>query len=151
MTESNTGNSPLRVMVAGLGNMGKSHALAYHHHPGFEICTLVNRSLPELPEELAGYPLASEFHESLLHNRPDVVSINTYTDTHAEYAVAALEQGAHVFLEKPVATTVADAKRVVDAGQTRENWWWGISFDTIHPGSGSSRKQENSAHPMYSD
>ena len=28
---------PLRVLVAGLGNMGRSHALAYHDNPGFEI------------------------------------------------------------------------------------------------------------------
>ncbi len=35
---------PIRVLVAGLGNMGRSHALAYHNNPGFEIVGLVNRS-----------------------------------------------------------------------------------------------------------
>jgi predicted dehydrogenase len=39
---------PLRVLVAGLGNMGLSHALAYAANPGFEIVGLVNRSTPEL-------------------------------------------------------------------------------------------------------
>ncbi|TIY07883.1 MAG: gfo/Idh/MocA family oxidoreductase, partial [Mesorhizobium sp.] len=34
---------PLRVVVAGLGNMGRSHALAYHTNPGFKIVALVNR------------------------------------------------------------------------------------------------------------
>ena len=33
-----------RVLIAGLGNMGLSHALAHHRHPGAEIVGLVNRS-----------------------------------------------------------------------------------------------------------
>lgn len=40
----------IRVLVVGLGNMGLSHALAYHHNDGFEIIGLVNRSKPNLPE-----------------------------------------------------------------------------------------------------
>lgn len=40
---------PVRVVVAGLGNMGRSHALAYATNPGFEIAALVNRSDVELP------------------------------------------------------------------------------------------------------
>ena len=47
--------TPLRVVVAGLGNMGRSHALAYHTNPGFEIAALVNRSDVPLPDRLAGY------------------------------------------------------------------------------------------------
>jgi len=47
--------------------------------------------------------------------RPDVVSINTYPNTHAEFAVRAMEAGSHVFAEKPLAETVADAERVVAA------------------------------------
>ncbi len=104
----------MRVMVAGLGNMGRSHALAYHHHPGFEVVELVNRSKPELPQELQSYPLSADFHQSLSRCQPDVVSINTYSDTHAEYAIAAMQQGAHVFLEKPIATTVEDARQVTE-------------------------------------
>ncbi|TIW77243.1 MAG: gfo/Idh/MocA family oxidoreductase, partial [Mesorhizobium sp.] len=44
---------PLRVVVAGLGNMGRSHALAYHTNPGFEIAALINRSDVPLPEGLS--------------------------------------------------------------------------------------------------
>jgi predicted dehydrogenase len=54
---------------------------------------------------------------ALRGTKPDVVSINTYSDSHADYAVAAIEQGAHVFVEKPLATTVADAERVVAAAK----------------------------------
>src|SRR6476619_5290832 len=96
----------LRVLAAGLGNMGRSHALAYHRHPGFEVAGLVNRSKPRLDKELAGYEILPEYEPALRALKPDLVSINTYSDTHADYAVMALEQGAHVFIEKPLATTV---------------------------------------------
>jgi predicted dehydrogenase len=108
----------IRVLVAGLGAMGKSHALAYHHDPAFEIVGLVNRSPVELPEELRGYPAATDFLAELDRLRPDLACIATYSDSHADYAVAALEAGAHVFVEKPLATTVADAERV--AAKARE-------------------------------
>ena len=107
----------LRVLVAGLGGMGRGHALAYHRHPGFTIAGLVNRSTPRLHEELSGYAIRPSFPEALRELKPDVASINTYSDSHADFAVMALEQGAHVFIEKPLATTVADAERVVAAAR----------------------------------
>jgi predicted dehydrogenase len=110
-------SSKLKVLVAGLGNMGRSHALAYHRHPGFEIAGLVNRSRPNVNPELAAYSVYAEFLPALRELTPDLVSINTYSDSHADYAVAAMEQGAHVFVEKPLATTVADAERVVAAAK----------------------------------
>ncbi|WP_265519419.1 Gfo/Idh/MocA family protein [Nitratireductor luteus] len=110
-------DKPLRVVVAGLGNMGRSHALAYHRNPGFQIAALVNRSPVELGGELAGYAIGHSFEEALAAEKPDVVSVNTYSDSHAGYAVAAMEAGAHVFVEKPLATTVKDAERVVAAAK----------------------------------
>ena len=105
----------IRVLVAGLGNMGQSHALAYHNNPDYRIVGLVNRSPRPLPPELAGYPLFEDYAQALAATAPDLVCVATYTDTHADYAVAAMEAGAHVFVEKPLAGTVADARRVVDA------------------------------------
>ena len=102
----------LRTLVVGLGQMGLSHALAYHRNPGFEIIGLVNRSPVDLPPELRAYPMLPSFEAGLAES-PDLVSINTYTDTHADLAVAAMEAGAHVFVEKPLARTVDEAKRVV--------------------------------------
>lgn len=109
---------PLRVVVAGLGNMGRSHALAYHNNPGFEIAALVNRSDVALPDGMSGYGIRKDaFKDVLRSEQPDVASINTYSDSHADYAVMALEAGAHVFVEKPLATSVADAERVVAAAK----------------------------------
>lgn len=102
----------IRTLVAGLGNMGRSHALAYHNDPAFQIVGLVNRSAPHLDPALAGYRVEQDFNAALARLKPDLVSIATYSDSHAELAVAAMEAGAHVFVEKPLATSVADAERV---------------------------------------
>lgn len=110
-------NSPIRVLCVGAGHMGRSHALAYHRIPGFEICGIVTRS-PEsraaLNAELGGgYPEFGDYHEALKTAKPDAVSISTYPDTHADYAEAAFDAGCHVFIEKPLAETVSDAGRIV--------------------------------------
>ena len=107
----------IRVLVAGLGNMGRSHALAYHGNPHFEIVGLVNRSKPELPAELEAYPFYDNFQDALDTLKPDLVCVATYTDSHADYAIAAMRAGAHVFVEKPLAANVADARRVVDVAK----------------------------------
>lgn len=110
--------SPIRILCAGAGHMGRSHALAYHQIPGFEICGIVTRSAEsraKLNAELGGqYAEFSDFHEALASTRPDAVSISTYPDTHAEYAEAAFDAGCHVFIEKPLAETVDGAERIVN-------------------------------------
>lgn len=109
--------SSVRVLVVGLGTMGESHALAYHTNPGFEIVGLVNRSGRAPSALLSNYPLFTDFEKALSAVEPDLVAIATYPDTHASYAISAMEAGAHVFLEKPIATTVRDANRVVEAAE----------------------------------
>ncbi len=111
----------IKVIVIGLGNMGRSHALAYHHHADFQIVGLVNRTKPELPDELADYPLYADFDEALKVCMPDLVAVCTYTDSHAQFAIAAMQAGAHVFVEKPLAANVRDAKKVVDVAQATDS------------------------------
>lgn len=104
----------IRVLIAGLGNMGLSHALAHHHHADAEIVGLVNRSGTVDHADLQSYPVYTDFHTALAETKPDMAVIATYSDSHADFACAAMEAGAHVFVEKPLATTVEDARRVVD-------------------------------------
>ena len=106
----------IRAVVLGLGNMGVSHALALHHAPGVQITGLYNRSAVELPVALQGYPL----HLGPIETPPpaDLTVIATYSDSHADLACAAMQNGSHVFVEKPLATTVADAQRVVEMART---------------------------------
>ena len=87
---SSNKDMPVRVLVAGLGNMGRSHALAYHANPGFEIAGLVNRSRLKLPDALEPYDILPSFDDALRELKPDLASINTYSDSHADYAIKAM-------------------------------------------------------------
>ena len=115
--------SPLRVLVAGCGNMGASHARAYHKMPEFEIAGVVSRgpaSRGALSKELGGVPEFGDYYAALAATKPDVVSINTYPETHGAYARAAIDTGCHVFCEKPLAETVAEAQSIVDAAVAKK-------------------------------
>jgi predicted dehydrogenase len=105
----------LRVLVVGCGNMGASHAQAYHTLAGFEICGIVStgESKKVLNDKLGGgYLLFDDVEKALVVTKPDVVCISTYPDTHESFAAMALENGCHVFIEKPLASTVEGAERL---------------------------------------
>jgi len=113
----------IKVLVVGCGNMGTSHARAYHKLKHFEIVGLVSRkpkSREKLSAELGGYPTFGDYEAALAETKPDAVSINTYPDTHADYIRAALHANAHVFVEKPLALTVEDAQSLVDLALEKE-------------------------------
>jgi predicted dehydrogenase len=105
-----------RVLVVGLGNMGMSHALAYTRIDGYEVVGVCTRHIDKvaLPEALHGVRKFSNFEQALAELKPDVVSINTMPDTHADFAIKAMEAGAHVFVEKPMAISAEDAEKVVE-------------------------------------
>lgn len=106
---------PIRILVVGCGNMGASHAKAYHDMPAFTICGLVSQgdSKVKLNEALGNqYDLFDDFEAALALTKPDAVCISTYPDTHEDFALKSLEAGCHVFIEKPIADTVAGAEKV---------------------------------------
>jgi predicted dehydrogenase len=108
----------IRVLVVGCGNMGASHAKSFQNLAGFEICGLVSpgNSKETLNQALGGgNTLYSDFYIALTDSKPDAVCISTYPDTHEAYSIAALEAGCHVFLEKPIADSLAGAIRVAEA------------------------------------
>jgi predicted dehydrogenase len=88
---------PIRILVVGCGHMGTSHAKAYHALPGFEIVGVVARGEKSRRELLAAlgadYPQFSDYGQALAATKPDAVSINTYPDTHADYAMRAFAAG----------------------------------------------------------
>lgn len=112
----------LRVLVVGCGHMGTSHARAYRKMANdFEIVGLVSRgesSRRTLNTEFGmAYPEFDDYFAALATTRPDAVCISTYPETHARYTLAALEAGAHVFIEKPLAETVEECQQVVDTAR----------------------------------
>lgn len=111
-------NHNLRVLVVGCGNMGVSHAKAYHEMEGFEIVGLVSRGdSKDRLNKLLGhqYRCFDNYQKALEVTKPDAVCISTYPDTHEEFALLAFEHDAHVFIEKPIADTILGARNVIEA------------------------------------
>ncbi len=114
--------TPINIIVTGCGNMGSSHARAYHRLSGFNLVGLVDRNATnreKLSEELGGIDQFDDFDTAMIRKKPDAVCICTYPDSHATYAVKALEAGAHVFVEKPLAVTVEQARIVVNKAKEK--------------------------------
>jgi len=111
---------PIRVLVVGLGTMGRSHARAYRAIEGFDLaglCTNRAAARDDLAREFPDTPRFDNFDAAMTELKPDAVSICTYTETHAALALKTLESGAHVFCEKPLAETIEAAERVVTAAR----------------------------------
>jgi predicted dehydrogenase len=111
---------PIQILIVGCGNMGASHATAYHHMPEFEICGLVSRgeSKAVLNKNFeANYPLFEDFDQAMSTTHPDAVCISTYPDTHEEFALKALDAGCHIFIEKPLADTVLGCEKIIAKAQ----------------------------------
>jgi predicted dehydrogenase len=112
----------VKVVVVGCGNMGSSHARAYKKLDGFEVVGLVDRE-PEKRSKLgAELGVAGQFDElkaAIDAAQPETAAICTYPDTHAQLAIEGLNAGLHVFVEKPIAEAVEEAKQVVTLAQAK--------------------------------
>lgn len=112
----------IRVLVVGCGNMGASHASAYHNHSGFEICGLVSRgaSKIELNKILnSNYDLFDDYKKAILETKPDAVCISTYPDTHEEISIYSLENNCHIFLEKPIAPDLISSRKIIKKAEEK--------------------------------
>ncbi len=108
--------NPVKVIVIGAGNMGSSHARAYAGNPGFDLTAIVDHSMEkrtQLADELGVTGRYESLPQALTASACDAVAVCTYPDTHYQFVMQSLEAGAHVFVEKPVAETVAQAREIV--------------------------------------
>ena len=113
----------LRIGVIGLGWFGEFHAETIVGVPNLELAALCTRTpdrLKALGEKFGVKKTFTDYRELLADPGIDAVSICTMWDQHTEPAIAALEAGKHVFLEKPIASTVADARKIMAAARTSQ-------------------------------
>src|SRR5690606_20290974 len=81
------------------------------------LCTRTPERLAEQGKKFGVTKLHTDYNEMLADPEIDAVSICTMWDQHTEPAIAALKAGKHVFLEKPIASTVADAQKIIAAAE----------------------------------
>lgn len=117
----------LRVGLIGCGFMGKAHSNAWRQAPRFfplkahvEMHTLCGRK----PQAAQAGRLQFGWHNSTADWREvvespliDIVDISTPNDSHAEIAIAAVQNGKHVLCEKPLALNVKQAQSMLAAAQ----------------------------------
>lgn len=108
----------LKVGVIGGGSISAFHIKPYVKNVGVELVALCDKNAERLAiaGELYGVSGLYSNYEDLLENPEiDAVSICTWNNTHAEIAIASLEAGKHVLVEKPLSMTVEQALAVEEA------------------------------------
>lgn len=116
----------IHIGLIGTGGMGKAHATAFKNiplvfgnEPGRPVLEIVADVDAKALEKWAGDfgfdRWTTDWHEIIEDPRVDVVDITTPNHLHAEMAIAAAQAGKHLYCEKPLATTSADAARIVNA------------------------------------
>jgi predicted dehydrogenase/nucleoside-diphosphate-sugar epimerase len=107
---------PVRACVIGLGRMGVVHTAVLSMIPGCELVGIADRHA-QLGRSVRGMGHRVPFFRSaakmLQSARPDAVFVCTQQNSHFPLAQLALEAGAAVFVEKPLAHTLADAEALV--------------------------------------
>ena len=116
----------VRIGLIGTGGMGKAHATAFNNvplvfgndpaRPKLEIVADVDAEAVKAWANNFGFARwTTDWREIVEDPNVDVVDITTPNHLHAEMAIAAAEAGKHVYCEKPLANTSADAARIVAA------------------------------------
>jgi predicted dehydrogenase len=103
-----------------MGHNGRAWVKAYEQNPRAEVVALCDLSPERLGEALAAHPQArgyADLGELLERERPDVLSVHTPDHLHAGPFVQGLEAGCHVMCEKPMANSLEDLARMVQAAR----------------------------------
>jgi predicted dehydrogenase len=111
--------TPIRVCLVGAGRAAKVHASSLAHHvPAGKLVAIVDTNTDVLQETADQFGIEGRFgilEEALEGANFDAVVITTPTFTHAPLAVMAANAGKHVFLEKPMALTLAECDAITGA------------------------------------
>jgi predicted dehydrogenase len=108
----------LKVGVVGSGSIAQFHLAAYKANPSAEVVAICDIDRPRAEQSAAEFEIGqvySDYRDLLADKNVDAVSVCTRNDTHADVAIAALGAGKSVLIEKPMATTVAEALGIVEA------------------------------------
>jgi predicted dehydrogenase len=112
----------VRIAVVGLGYWGPNLVRILHELDGCEvavICDVNSSALAKIGRRYPAVRQATAFDEVLADDGIDAVAIVTPVGTHFELARAALETGKHVFVEKPMAGSVAEAEALIAIAEER--------------------------------
>jgi len=108
---------PIKIGIIGCGGISRAHARGYQNLTDlFQVtatCDVVESNAIERGQQLGAKNIYTDYKKMLKEADIDAVDICLPHDIHAEVAISALESGKHVIVEKPIATTLAEADDMV--------------------------------------
>ena len=111
----------LKIAVIGVGNISECHILAYLANPNVELYAFCDIDPVRLSEKgkLYGVSRLYTSEEEMLRALPelDAVSVCVWNSAHASCTIMALDAGKNVLCEKPMATSAAEAKQMLEAAK----------------------------------
>jgi len=132
------------IAVIGTGYIGGEHVKAIANHPHAQLHTICStpRSQSIAQSWKATYQaqqITTDYNDVITNDAIDIVYLCTPNSQHVTQAIAALEKGKHLFVEKPLAVTVADCQKIVDAAKASnkkvmvgQSARFSALFETIH-------------------
>ncbi|GAB2190231.1 hypothetical protein MAH1_18390 [Sessilibacter sp. MAH1] len=111
----------VKLALIGAGKMGLSHFAISSAHPDVEIVGVCDNAtyLTSVISKHLGFSTYSDYKKMFKEARPDAVIISTPNSTHFDLAKFALEQGAHVFLEKPLCLDPAQGRTLFEIASAK--------------------------------
>jgi len=108
----------LRAAVIGVGHLGRHHARLMKEVPGVELVGVVDRDL-DRARAVAGDLDVPAADEPGMLGPLDAASVAVPTSAHGAVACPLLERGVHLLVEKPMAATLEEARRMADLARAR--------------------------------
>ncbi len=112
---------PFRVALIGAGGIGEVRAQAVTETPDLQLAVVADlaKARAEKVAGLYGAEATSEAETAATRADVDLVIVSTPPNTHTPIALAAIQAGKHVLIEKPLAHTLADAEQICVAAEAK--------------------------------
>jgi predicted dehydrogenase len=107
----------VKVAIVGCGKIAEAHASQIQGIEGCEIVGVCNRSPLKAKQFCERFPVKrcfTDLSELVVQARPDIIHITTSAESHFDVARFCLEQGCHVYVEKPFTLYAKQAQRLID-------------------------------------
>jgi len=106
----------IKAAVVGVGSMGRNHARVYNELEGVDLVAVADCNQATLQKVARIYRVKgyADCQEMLATEQPDIVSVVVPTQHHREVALAALDSGAHILVEKPIASTLEEGWEIIE-------------------------------------